>query len=137
MKLKTDFVTNSSSTAYVVLIPKNFHISEDDIEITWGSVDEEEEITAELIKRETIELINDLKDGDSIWYYGFDGVHPEIYNTVLEVCEKNKFILSTKDLNGEGNNMIQGIEEEKIKEIIFNSINLEETFNFLKKERKR
>lgn len=135
MKLKTDFVTNSSSTAYVVLIPNNFHIDAGDIEISWDSVDPEDNLSVEQIHKETLEIIEELKNGGDIWYYGFDGVHPQIYHTVLRVCEDNKFIISCKDLNGEGNNMIAGVQEEQIEEIIFNSIDIGKTFKFLHKEK--
>lgn len=134
MKLKSDFVTNSSSTAYVVLIPNNFHIDAGNIEILWDSVGPEDNLSVEQIHKETLEIIEELKNGGDIWYYGFDGVHPQIYHTVLRVCEDNKFIISCKDLNGEGNNMIAGVREEQIEDIIFNSINLNETFKFLRKE---
>lgn len=124
MKLKSDFVTNSSSTAYVVLIPNNFHIDAGDIEISWDCIGEDEDLPIEQIHKEVLEIIEELKDGGNIWCYGLDYVHPGIYNSVLNLCEKNKFILSIEDLNGEGNNMIQGVKEEKVNEIIINSINI-------------
>ena len=136
MKLKSDFVTNSSSTAYVVLIPENFHINEGDIEITWNDVQEDEDISIEQIQTEVLDLIDVLKIGENIWCYGHDYTHPEIYNTVLNLCHKNNFILTVKDFNGEGNNTIQGVQEEKVRDIILNSIDINETFNFLRKEKK-
>jgi hypothetical protein len=135
VKLKSDFVTNSSSTAFVVLIPTTFHIDAGDIKILWDSVDPEEDLSVEQIHKETLEIIEKLKDGGDIWYYGLDGVHPQIYHTVLQICEDNKFIVLGKDLNGEGNNMIAGIKEETVNNIIINSININKTFNFLQKEK--
>lgn len=134
MKLKTDFISNSSSTAFVVLIPSNFHIDIGDIEILWDNVDEEDNLSIEQIQTEVIDLIDVLKIGENVWCYGHDYTHPAIYDTIIKLCRKNKFILSIEDLNGEGNNMIQGIREEQVKDIIINSINMDETFNFLKKE---
>ena len=136
MKLKSDFVTNSSSTAFVVLIPKNFHIDAGDIKILWANVSDKNDISVEQVQTEVIDLIDVLKIGESVWCYAYDYTHPTVYETIIELCRENNFILSTKDFNGEGNDMIQGVNEEKVNKIILNSINMDETFNFLKKESK-
>lgn len=135
MKTKDDFVTNSSSTAYVVLIPENFHINAGDIKISWDCVDEEEQLPVEQIHKEVLDLIDVLKIGEDVWCYGYEYTHPEIYDTIIELCRENNFILTVKDLNGEGNNMIQGIPEKKVTDIILNSTDLNKTFNFLRKEK--
>ena len=133
MKIKLDFITNSSSSAFVVLVPNNFYADNNEMRKLY---DENcgEEITDEELFKELPECIESLKAGDNLWTYGGDGCDADLWNTVVSLCDKHKFILASLDMNGEGNNIIQGIKEEQIEELLINNIDISSMFNMIQRE---
>ncbi len=128
MKIKTDFVTNSSSTSYVVFIPDGFYADEIEISKLYEKLKGYREATEEELYKELPECIETIKEGDNIWYYGGDGVNATVYDIILEICSAHGFILSEMDMNGEGNNTIKGVPEETIENILANNIDIMSTF---------
>ena len=126
MKIKSDFITNSSSTAYIVAIPNDF---EPDQEVilkyfethnigSYGS----EEWSQTRILEDFSECLDILKKGDNIWNYGDEGADPRIFYTVADICEENDFTLSIMDLSNEGNTRIEGIPEEVVSKWFMNTL---------------
>ncbi len=137
MKIKTDFVTNSSSTAFVVMIPNKFYTSEDEMKNLYDNeCSSDEEIEYDKLFKETPECIESLKEGRNLWYYGMDGLHPTIYNIILEMCSNHNFILSTLDIDNEGNNIIQGVKEEYIESLLINNMDILSMFKSIRRENK-
>lgn len=94
MKLRNGFVSNSSSSSYVVLLPENFNVNEIDLtkfdfEDDWRS--EGEEIDFEGIKNTLNELINDKE----IWQEGT----PNYYN-VLQIVDD--YVIAQVYVSSEG-----------------------------------
>ena len=120
MKIKADFITNSSSTVYIVFIPNKFFVDNSELQ----KISNKKMWYPELMKPEILdkiaEYIGILKGGDNIWYYGGDGVDPEIFGMVVDICINYDFLIATLDINGEGNNIVRGIKEERIKNITDN-----------------
>ena len=130
MKIKSDFVTNSSSTAYVVFIPNRFKANEHEIKKFYEDelyIDEDPKFSP-LIIAEANEVIEKLKEGESIWTYSDEGLSSPIYYTILNICQKYKMVVSSSEMGGEGNNTIFGVREEKVHEIMFNNIDMDEFF---------
>lgn len=128
MKVKLDFVTNSSSTAYVVFIPNNFKIDKEET-LKFLPIDDdwtEEEYNSKL--DEFHELIDMLKNGEDLWTYGGDGTDGELYSALLDLCGHYKFILSGCEMNGEGNNTILSVKEKDVQNILFKYIDLDKLF---------
>ena len=126
MKIKTDFVTNSSSTGFIVSIPKDFIPDKKRIIAHFDYYDretggEEEKFSENKIVVEFNLCLDLLKDGDNLWFYGEDGTDWRIYNAMTEICDENGFMMAVMDLNSEGNNRIQGIKEEDINKWFMNT----------------
>ncbi len=137
MKIKFDFVTNSSSTAFVVMIPNKFYTSEEEIKELYNGYDmydSYEEAKADEAFDELEDCIEDLKSGKNVWYYLSDGLNSCAYNSLLNICSKHNFIITSLDMNGEGNNIIQGIKEENIENMIVNNISIISMFKSILRE---
>jgi len=136
MKIKSDFVTNSSSTAYVVFVPNAFKLN---------PVEAEEQYTAESygdpdnipyspeILLEMEECIESLKTGGELWFYGDEGTPQNVYYAVLNLCESHKLIMNSMEVGSEGGNTIMAITEERVKEVLFNHIDMDKMFKTVAK----
>lgn len=134
MKIKADFVTNSSSTAYIVLVPNEFRPDDDEIQKLYsGEYVAYDELSDEQLFKEIPELFELLKEGDNVWYYGDQGTHPNLWSMILHICRTHGFLLTSLEMNGEGNNTIVGIKEEQIETIIINNIDLFSMFNMIQR----
>jgi hypothetical protein len=125
MKFKLDFVTNSSSTSYIVHIPQNFVVSPQDIrDFAERELDEElfEETPLneqnDLIE-EVVKCVEDVKNGHSVYESdNFDSKDSLAYNYILHICNKNNFKIDSQDIGGGGGvSIIIGITLEKIQKI--------------------
>lgn len=137
MRIKNDFVTNSSSTAYVVFIPDNFQLDPEEAEklfyIEYVEDYENEEYERKALKEELPELIEELKEGKDLWCYGTEGTDPNLYYTIIHICEKNGFILSSSEMGGEGNNTIFGVDQNKIENILMAHMNIDKVLEQVSK----
>jgi len=127
MKIKVDFVTNSSSTSYVVFIPDKFKVTRNEAKSIYqngyyGQQDAEfDDETFEDIER----TIEELKNGEVLWTYGDDeGTPAEVYYTALEICNTHQFIVADSEMGGEGNNSIFGIRQKNVVDILKTNIDL-------------
>ena len=136
MKIKYDFVTNSSSVAYIVMVPDNFHPSENEMREEYEHRDIYDDFhpTLEEATKEMHECLTILRNGDNIWNYGHDGVNQTVYYMLLEICDEHGFVLGSIDISSEGNNIIQGVKEEVIEKLITNNIDILSIFKLIQRE---
>jgi len=127
MKIKVDFITNSSSTAYVVFVPNNFKVTRNQAHKSYKNEyysDTSDKAFNDEIFCDIEDSIEELKEGQHLWSYGDEGTPGPIYYAVLDICNINGFIVSDSEMGGEGNNSIFGIKEEQIVDILKNHIDL-------------
>ena len=134
MKVKLSFVTNSSSTSYIVFIPNTFKPSPDDIIDTYSHRLDGgwfEECNEDEIVKKVLEKIEDLKCGEIIYEYDTY----EEYAIISDLCNHHDFILASVDISSDGNGTITNVKREKILEILVNHDNLDDVMKpFLKTE---
>ncbi len=134
MKIKIDFVSNSSSVSHIIFVPNKFYIDDHILqklikqEIEYQGEDPENE---DVLYSDAHDFLEDLKMGKNIWRDSGD-VDNVTYDVVFHICDENNFILATLD-SSSGANQMQGISEEDIKKIMFDHIDIIEMFDFLKK----
>jgi hypothetical protein len=126
MKIKSDFVTNSSSTCYIVCVPNDYHVTAIDIVTAKNNLegyflDDPTDDFVNLALLELPEYFEYLKEGDNLWNYGSDGADPNMYMLVAEICSIQGFILKSFDVSSEGNNTIQGLLPEDMDKWIINT----------------
>ena len=120
MKIKLDFITNSSSTAYVVMIPKNFDIAQAFSELKGkdNSWCYEEELGEEFDDNQVIFLetvvsnIEKLRNGEDLW-----GDDTEAFGTTQEILLDKKFDVASVDISSDTGGILTGVNMKRIEEI--------------------
>lgn len=118
MKIKSDFVTNSSSTSYLVFIPDNFdyeivnrvidasHTIQKDIE----ELNEWTERKGKDCKKEIEDAFKDLVNGKSVYHYDCDSFY-----TIHEILHELGLVVSVKELSGSQDGHIINLNSKDIK----------------------
>ena len=107
MKLKSDFVTNSSSTSYIVCIPEELDESYFESVISNSKHGYEDEI--EELSEQVVENFDVLRDGGDVW----GEEYPAAFDVTIEICQEFGFVL--KEISGgpdEGS--LLGLSREKL-----------------------
>jgi hypothetical protein len=144
--IKTDFVTNSSSTAYIVFIPTKYYPSRHDLMEAFDNIKDnwmDDELTTEELDKlfdEVSEVIEYLKEGNEAigFYDGYaDDCTRETWHSCLELCERKGFVVGSVEIPSDGCSILQGIKEENIMGVLADCIDLPDVFKDFIKEEKR
>lgn len=132
MKIKMDFVTNSSSVCYVVFIPQSFVVTDKMIDegvkeasYWWEFEDGEVGPTVESLRKEIDECIEALKEGDNLYTSAFSGgVDKNTFAVLQVILDSNNLSLNSVEVSGDGETIVLGIQEELINKIILANTDL-------------
>ena len=123
MHVQTDFVTNSSSTAYIIFVPDSFHASDKQIDKAIQAskdINEDIELTDEQ-RKEVPEIVEMMKEGEAYDYYEGE----DLWIVCLQIFTDEDFIVDGIELHSEGHTLMKGIREENIIHTITNHIDLD------------
>lgn len=141
MKIKFSFITNSSSSAYIVFIPDHFKVSYGEVidaytkSFNWfDELDElmENDEGKDKLVEEVQECFEGLKGGESFSYY--DG--RTVFYTAIKICEENEFVVAWIDLPSDCE-IIEGIKENVIFNVLTKHIDIDKFLEPFVKECKK
>lgn len=131
MKIKSDFVTNSSSTAYVIVVPGNFEVTDEVINKKldeWDIEEEEKESFITDIKK----LFEFYKEGQA-YDSKIKNDYDRLDSMMTDICQEKGFVIASEDV---GESTPIPISYKEIIKLLLQSDNLEQLLEeTLKKEK--
>ena len=117
MKIKLDFITNSSSTAYVVMMPDDFNIHNALFKCKDSYSYQDDLCDYDDDKPKVIEYISEgiskLMAGQDLW-----NDDTPCFNTIQEIVEKEDLIIASVDISSDSGGMLISADKSKIKKLL-------------------
>jgi hypothetical protein len=123
MKIKTDFVTNSSSTCYIVYVPPDFKTTIKELESMLDWQLDEEDYEEDCLLKSAEDGIKSLQDGCNI---SLEDIRPNSFYALKYLLVKKGFVIAQVESGPDGMDTITGIKPEVIQKAYFSICNLKE-----------
>lgn len=124
MQIKADFITNSSSTAYIVFVPNSYVLDEANlktaIDMTNEITDTDFILTEEHTKTIIPEIIETLKFGET-----FDTEDFMLFSVCLQLFTIENFVVGGVDIAGDYFTCMCGIDQENILDVLKDHVDLD------------
>ena len=111
MKIKTDFITNSSTTVQIVHVPNKLTISKEDVK----RLDDYKELPLDELYDKVTEILDELKGSGS--YSPWDHVGGAFY-VITQYLDEKGLSLKSMDVGGSEGTYIVNISERDIQNLI-------------------
>lgn len=112
MKIKTDFITNSSSTAFIVCLPDDWYPTEEEIKQAYETYSHHEEIGLDFEDR-LRKAVDDLRNGSMI-YIGDDY---DLYYALI-TCLNDGHIVYSYDSGASEGGYVENIRKETLLRVL-------------------
>ncbi len=131
MQIQGDFVTNSSSTGYIIFVPDSYYARDSAIQIAITQTmkdmyDEPIELTEKQIKIKIPEVIESMKTGEVYYYYDDTDYDDVIWLICLQLFEAEDFVVGGFEIGSEGNTCMTGVNQKSITDVLINHVDLDD-----------
>jgi hypothetical protein len=111
MKIKLDFITNSSSTAYVIMIPPNLKMvtSVDELGLNWDEDTDDKDKAINLVN----ENISTLKQGNTLYA---EDVY--LYCSTQDYLLEKGLEIASIEISSDGGGTLEPVRPDKIFQIL-------------------
>ena len=130
MQIQGDFVTNSSSTGYIIFVPDSYHATEVAIQLAINHTmkdmfDDPFELTEDQIEIEIPEVIESMKGGE-VYYLDDTDNESVIWLVCLQLFTLEDFVVGGFEIGSEGNTCMTGVDQKNITDVLVNSVDLDD-----------
>lgn len=111
MKVKMDYITNSSSTSYLVYIPDNFEVSN----FSELLIEQSQDVLPYYSKDQILELISNTfinwQNNECSTIYEYDNIL--LFSVIVKICEELELIVSSWE-SGPDDGQVRNLNNERI-----------------------
>lgn len=131
MQIQADFVTNSSSTGYIIFVPDIYYASESAIQLAIKMTEADHGNTnmsdhnKEIDIPEVIEL---MKSGETYYYGEFVGYANDnmVWLVCLQLFTTEDFIIGAFEIGSDGNTCMTGVDQKNITDVLTKHVDLDD-----------